>query len=347
MVATMTADMQADDARAADHAPLLSVVVPVHDEEEAIGPFLAEVVPVLRAIAAEEGVESELVFVDDGSRDETTARLLAARPGLALRLIRLSRNFGKEAAMTAGLAEARGDAVVIIDVDLQDPPELIAQMVRRWRAGARVVLARRADRSADSWRKRASAHAFYRLHNRISSTRIPEDVGDFRLMDRRVVEALNALPENRRFMKGLFAWVGFEPEIIDYERRKRAAGKSKFSGWRLWRFALEGITSFSAVPLTVWTYVGAAISLASFGYASFIVARTLIWGRDVPGYASMIVAILFLGGIQILGIGILGEYLGRVYSEVKRRPPYIVAERHALPAEPEEARDGGRGSSGG
>ncbi len=316
----------------------VSVVVPVYNEEQAIGPFLDELADVRERIAGTYGgsIDVEILFVNDGSRDATLARILehqARDP--AIRAIDLSRNFGKEAALTAGLVEARGDAVVPLDVDLQDPPELIVEMIGRWLAGAMVVLARRADRSDEGAFKRSSARWFYTLHNRISDIRIPPDVGDFRLMDREVVEAVGQLPENRRFMKGIFAWVGFEPEYVDYKRRRRATGNSKFSGWRLWRFAVEGIAGFSEAPLVMWSYLGALISLMAIAYAIYVVVRTLIFGTDVPGYASLLVGVLFLGGIQLLSIGVLGEYVARVYSEVKRRPPYVVMRRY----EPERADD--------
>lgn len=307
--------------------PLLTIIVPVLDEAASIPGFLAALAPICARVTAEHGVACELLFVDDGSTDGTGAALLATPCAVPLGLVTLSRNFGKEAAMTAGLAEAAGDAVVVMDVDLQDPPDLVVEMVARWRAGAPVVLARRSDRTSDTFLKAQSANWFYRLHNRISHVQIPPNVGDFRLMDRQVVEAVNALPENRRFMKGIFAWVGFTPEVIDYVRPVRAEGRSRFTGWKLWRFAVEGITSFSEVPLVVWTYVGFTISLTAFVYAGFIVVRTLAFGADVPGYASLLTGVLFLGGIQILGIGVLGEYIGRIYSEVKRRPPYVIARR--------------------
>lgn len=316
---------------------LVSIVIPVFNEAEAVGAFLAEMQKTAEEIAHrfEGGIRLELIFVDDGSRDDTLARLLSApSPRLPFRVVELSRNFGKEAAMSAGLSEAQGDAVAIIDVDLQDPPDLIPEMIDHWLKGAKVVLARRSDRSEDSYLKRRTARWFYALHNLISDVQIPHNVGDFRLMDREVVNEVNRLGENRRFMKGIFAWVGFEPVIIDYKRPARAAGTTKFSGWRLWRFAIEGITSFSTAPLVVWTYVGFAISALSLAYAIFVVLRTLIFGVDVPGFASLLVGILFLGGIQLLGIGILGEYIGRIYSEVKRRPPYVIAARHEGPTSP-------------
>jgi glycosyltransferase involved in cell wall biosynthesis len=241
-----------------------------------------------------------------------------------IRIVDLSRNFGKEAALTAGLEAVTGQVVVPIDVDLQDPPEVILEMIARWREGYEVVLGHRVSRRNDSWAKQTSANWFYRLHNKISDQPLPENVGDFRLMDRCVVEALQTLPESRRFMKGLFAWVGFRTTHVDYERPERVAGESKFNGWRLWNFALEGITSFSTDPLKVWTYLGMCVSLVSFSFAIFIVLRTLFTGVDVPGYASLMVAVTFLGGLQLIGIGVLGEYLGRTYIESKRRPVYLV-----------------------
>ena len=300
----------------------LSIVCPMRNEEQSIDPFLARLVPVLEAIP---GLEYELVCVNDGSTDRTLPRLLEAQAlNPAIRVVDLSRNFGKEAALTAGIDAARGDAVVPIDVDLQDPPEVIPKLVERWREGFEVVLARRADRSSDSWLKRFSAGMFYRLHNRIADESIPEDVGDFRLLARPVVEALRLLPERRRFMKGLFAWVGFRTTAVEYVREPRHAGDSKFNGWRLWNLALEGVTSFSTLPLRIWTYLGLVISAGSLSYAAYILVRTLVQGVDVPGYASLLVSILFLGGVQLIGMGVLGEYVGRLYQEAKQRPIYIV-----------------------
>ena len=207
---------------------------------------------------------------------------------------------------------------------MQDPPELIKELVAKWREGYDVVLAKRADRTSDSFAKRVSADLFYKLNGKISNVDIPNNVGDFRLMSKRVVEALKQLPENQRFMKGLFAWVGFKTTVIEYVREKREAGQSSFNGWKLWNFALDGITSFSTLPLRIWLYIGALVSFLSFLYGSFIILKTLIFGVDLPGYASLAVIMLFLGGIQLIGIGILGEYIGRIYSESKRRPSYII-----------------------
>lgn len=318
---------------------LVSLVVPCFNESETVERFRDAMLPVFHSMPA---LDFEVVFVDDGSRDDTLSRMLTIGTlDRRFRVIELSRNFGKEAAMTAGLEAARGDAVIPIDVDLQDPPELIPRMVERWQAGAEVVLARRHNRESDSFAKRATASVFYRIHNRLSSTRIPDNVGDFRLMDRCVVEALRQLPETQRFMKGLFAWVGFRTETIDYVRPARAAGTTKFSGWKLWNFALEGITGFSTAPLRVWTYLGGAGALISALYAGFIVVRTLLLGADVPGYASLLVAVMFFGSLQLISVGLLGEYIGRIYLESKRRPTYLV--RRAYGAE-RDGRGNGRGA---
>ena len=300
----------------------LSLVVPVFNEEDSLDGFLLRIRQVFEG---DSRISLELVFVNDGSSDTTLERLLNCQQSDSrIRIVDLSRNFGKEAALSAGLQIATGQIVVPIDVDLQDPPEVILQMIERWREGFEVVLGHRISRRSDSWAKQTSASWFYRLHNRIAEQSLPENVGDFRLMDRCVVDALLTLPESRRFMKGLFAWVGFRTTHVDYERPERVAGQSKFNGWRLWNFALEGITSFSTEPLRIWTYIGAAVSLVSFAFAIFIVVRTLIHGVDMPGYASLMVAVTFLGGLQLIGIGVLGEYLGRTYIESKRRPVFLV-----------------------
>ena len=288
--------------------------------------FRDALLPVLESI---EGLGWEIICIDDGSTDATLTRLIdLSNADPRFRILELSRNFGKEAAMTAGLDAARGDAVIPIDADLQDPPALIAAMVEAWRAGAEVVLARRSDRSTDAMLKRKSASWFYGLHNRLSHTKIPENVGDFRLMDRVVVDALKRLPERQRFMKGLFAWVGFRTVTIDYVRPLRASGVSKFSGFALWNFAMEGFTSFSTAPLKIWTYLGAASALLTLVYAIFIIVHTLIVGNAVPGYASLLVAILFFGSVQLMSIGLLGEYIGRIYLETKQRPAYLIRKIH-------------------
>ncbi|WPL15604.1 Bactoprenol glucosyl transferase [Thiorhodovibrio winogradskyi] len=308
--------------------PDLTILVPVLNEADSIRPFLAGLDAALEQETSA-GLRLEILFINDGSRDTTLERLLEIQQvDTRLRIIDLSRNFGKEAALAAGLQRAGGRAVVPMDVDLQDPPGLIPDMLSQWRAGAEMVLARRRDRSTDSWSKRLSARWFYRLHNAISEIEIPDNVGDFRLLDRRVVDAINELPESCRFTKGLFAWVGFRTVVIDYVRAPRAVGTSKFSGWRLWNFALEGITSFSTVPLRIWTYLGFAVAAGAFLYGFLITLLVLLRGVDVPGYASLIVLMAILGGLQLAGIGILGEYLGRAYLETKHRPVCIVREVH-------------------
>lgn len=321
----MTAQETAEQERAEREAVTLSLVVPFFNEQEVVPLFFAKVVPVLESLA----VTYEIVCVNDGSRDATLDKLLQAREAHPqVRILDLSRNFGKEAALTAGLDFSRGQAVVPIDADLQDPPELIAQMLEKWREGYEVVLACRSDRASDTPVKRATAEWFYHLHNRLCELKIPRNVGDYRLMDRTVVEALKTLPERQRFMKGLFAWVGFRTATVYYSRAVRAGGESKFNGWRLWNFALEGVTSFSTLPLRVWAYLGVLISLLAFVYGSVLVVKTIILGRDAPGYTSTIVSVLFLGGVILIGIGVLGEYIGRIYNEVKQRPVYIVRKKY-------------------
>jgi polyisoprenyl-phosphate glycosyltransferase len=308
---------------------VLTVVAPVYNEAESIPIFLDAMDVVLGKL---NDFDWEVVFINDGSTDDTLEILRAeAMRRRNINVIDLSRNFGKEAALSAGLDFANGDVVVPMDVDLQDPPELILKMVERWREGWEVVVARRVDRTSDTAAKRVTARIFYRLMNRISRPRLPVDVGDFRLMDRKVVMAIRQLPERRRFMKGLFTWVGFRTAEVMYSRSPRVAGTTKFNSWKLWNFALEGITSFSTVPLRVWTYVGAMVAMVAFLYGTFITARTLWHGVDVPGYASILVLILFLGGIQLLTLGVVGEYLGRTYEEAKQRPVYIARE-HIRPA---------------
>ena len=292
------------------------------NEVETVGLFLERVTQVFEKMS---GINLDIVFVNDGSSDNTLERLLELQQGnQSVRIVDLSRNFGKEAALTAGLKAAAGQVVVPIDVDLQDPPELILNMLEKWREGFDVVLGKRINRDSDSWAKKQSAIWFYRIHNKIADPEIPENVGDFRLMDRAVVDALNELPESCRFMKGLFAWVGFRTATVEYARPERIAGTTKFNGWRLWNFALEGLTSFSTDPLRIWTYLGGVVALTSFVFAIVVVLRVLVHGIDVPGYASVIIAVTFLGGLQLIGIGVIGEYLGRAYVESKRRPVYLV-----------------------
>lgn len=301
---------------------LVSIVLPCYNEEATLRHFYEAITPVMASLA---DFRFEILCVDDGSSDGTLSELLVlANIDSRIHILELTRNFGKEAALTAGIEAARGDAVIPIDADLQDPPELIPVLIKRWQQGAEVVLARRIDRRADSFVKRKTAEWFYRAHNRLSDVRIPANIGDFRLMDRKVVDALKRLPERQRFMKGLFAWVGYKTTFVDYVRNPRIAGPSKFSGWKLWNFALEGITSFSTAPLRIWTYIGFCGAMLTFFYAVFIISRTLIYGKDLPGYASLLVAILFFGSLQLVSVGLLGEYIGRIYLETKQRPTYLV-----------------------
>jgi glycosyltransferase involved in cell wall biosynthesis len=306
----------------------------MYDEAGNVREFHARAVEVLERI----GEPFEIVCVNDGSRDQTLAELVELhRSDPRVNVVNLSRNFGKEIALSAGLDHARGDAVVPIDADLQDPPELIEEMVAKWREGWDVIYAQRTSRGGDSWVKRATSYLFYRVMRRLTRIEIPPDTGDFRLMDRRVVQALAELREQHRFMKGLFAWVGFRQLALPYARDPRHSGTTKWNYLRLWNFALEGITSFSLVPLQIASYLGIIIALLSFSYGGYMVVRTLLQGNDVPGYPSLLTVILFLGGVQLVTMGALGEYVGRIYAETKRRPLYLVREtlgfgRPAVPA---------------
>ena len=308
-------------------APELSIVVPVKDEEAAIAPFVTRLTAILESLYEEPGAW-EILFVDDGSADRTLAELRAAnaRDG-RVRAVSLSRNFGKEAALSAGLDNARGQAIVPIDVDLQDPPELIGPMLAKWREGYEVVYGVRRNRASDSLSKRLTAHLYYRTHNYMAPEKIPAHAGDFRLLDRAVVDVIRLIPERNRFMKGLFAWAGFRQTSVEYDRTARRVGETKFRYWKLWTLAIDGITSSTTVPLRIWSYVGGIVAALALFYALFIVLRTLILGIQVPGYASLLVAVLFLGGVQLLSLGILGEYVGRIFTEVKGRPIYVIRER--------------------
>ncbi|GAB3728765.1 glycosyltransferase family 2 protein [Silanimonas algicola] len=317
----------------------LVLLVAAHNEEA----VLPAMHPRFLAVAEALGAGVRVLYVDDGSRDGTwplLSRFVADRPD-RVGALRLSRNFGKELALTAGLDHVPpGAAVVVLDADGQDPPELVPSMVKRWRNGAEVVFGRRSERHGEPWLKRATAAAFYRVINALSDTPIPRDTGDFRLIGPRAVEALRGLRERQRFMKGLFAWVGFRAEAFEYERAPRLAGASKFNYWRLWNLAIEGITGFSTVPLRAATYVGLASSLAAFALGAWIMVRTLVWGDPVAGWPSLMVVIAFLGGLQLMALGIIGEYLGRLYLEAKQRPLYIVDETR-LPR-PEDSQAAGR-----
>ena len=304
---------------------LISIVVPCYNEQDSIGGFVERISPVLEQL----DLEYELLFVDDGSNDDTLALLsMLSEKFSAIRVVALTRNFGKEAALTAALDHARGDAVIPMDSDLQDPVELIPQMVRRWRAGAEVVLARRIERSSDSRRRRLLTWGYYRLLSRLSSPPMPRDVGDYRLMDATVVRAVRQLRERNRFMKGIMSWPGYRVEVVDFVRPERREGHSKWRSWRLFNFALDGLFSFSTAPLRMWTYAGLLLSAFSLMYLVYIVMKTLVFGVDLPGYASIVSIILFFSGINLVGLGILGEYLGRVFVEVKQRPIYLV--RHKI-----------------
>lgn len=299
----------------------ISLVVPVFNEEDTIPVFYKAV----REYEPLQKYDVEIVFINDGSKDSTENIINAlAISDELVKPLSFTRNFGKEPALFAGLDHASGEAVIPIDVDLQDPIEVIPQLIEKWKSGADVVLAKRTDRSTDSGLKRKSAEIFYKLHNKISTPKIEENVGDFRLMSRETVENIKQLPERNLFMKGILSWVGGKTEVVEYSRSERCAGESKFNGWKLWNLALEGITSFSTFPLRMWTYIGIGVSAFAFIYAAWMILDKLIWGNPVPGYPSLMTAILFLGGVQLIGIGVLGEYIGRIYTEVKNRPRYII-----------------------
>lgn len=302
----------------------VALIVPVYNEEETIATFVEVVEQKLASILA----HIEIVFIDDGSKDksvEIIEGLMATNPRVCL--IKLSRNFGKEAAMTAALDLCDADAIVPIDVDLQDPPELILDFVRIWREeGVDTVYGVRADRSSDSDTKRVTSGGFYYVFNKLSSkVKIPANVGDFRLIDRKVILTVRSLNESNRFMKGLYAWPGFSSRGVPYVRPERSAGTTKWNYWKLWNFALDGIFSFSSLPLRIWSYIGAGIGVLALIYMCYIVIETLVNGVSVPGYASTMCVVLFLGSIQLISIGVLGEYLGRMSEEVKKRPVYVVS----------------------
>lgn len=318
--------------------PEISLVVPMYNEELSVDRFLAAVWPHLEAVTD----RFEIICVNDGSSDATAGILRQAHErDPRIKLVDLSRNFGKELALTAGIDHASGDAVIPIDADLQDPPELIPDMVAKWREGYEMVLAQRTDRLSDSLVKRTAANMFYRIMQHVGGVSLPANVGDYRLMDRAVVDALQRFPERTRFMKGLFASLGFRQAVVSYKRPPRMAGSSKFKFWKLWSLALESITSFSTLPLRIWSYFGFAVSIAALIYMAFIIVRTLYFGVDMPGYASLMVVVLIFSGLNMIGLGILGEYLGRVFVEVKQRPLYLVREAVGFDDAPalDEARD--------
>jgi polyisoprenyl-phosphate glycosyltransferase len=300
---------------------LLSVVCPAFNEEETLGGFAARVEAVMRVL----GQPFEIVFINDGSRDGTLARMMSIRNARGnITIVDLSRNFGKEIATTAGLDHAKGDAVVIMDADLQDPPELISDMVEGWREGYDVVYARRRARHGDGPAKRITAALFYRLMKRIGSVDMPENVGDFRLMSRKAVDAVCSLRERHRFMKGIFAWVGFPSKEVVYDRAPRSAGTTKWNYWRLFDLSIEGITSSTIAPLRISTYLGFATAFAAFVAGAFFIAKTVFFGDPVAGFPTLIIAMLFLGGVQLMVLGVIGEYLGRIFNETKQRPLYFA-----------------------
>ncbi len=319
----------------------LSVIVPVKDEEQAIVPFVARVAPILDGLFADGAWE--ILFIDDGSEDATIGAIQAAHQREPrVRALSLSRNFGKEAALSAGLDHAAGRAVVPMDVDLQDPPEVIGDMLAKWREGYEVVYGVRRNRSVDSLPKRLTADLYYRAHNYLSDDKIPEHAGDFRLLDRSVVEVIRSMPERNRFMKGLFAWGGFRQAAVEYDRVPRTVGQTKFRYWKLWTLALDGITSASTMPLRIWSYIGVVIAFFAMIYAVFMIVRTTLFGIDVPGYPSLMVAILFFGGLQLISLGVLGEYVGRILVEAKQRPIYVVRQRIGFEGAPDtEMKDRG------
>ncbi len=302
---------------------LISVVTPAFNEEEVIELFYARMCQIFDQL---NNYRCEIIFINDGSVDRTQQIIdrLATEDDRVC-AISLSRNFGKEAAMTAGIDMAKGDAVVIFDVDLQDPPELIFKFVEKWELGYDVVYAKRTHRDGETWLKKVTASAFYRLMTEVARIELPPDTGDCRLMSRRVVDSVRQLREHNRFMKGLFAWVGYPSIAVEYRRDARAAGKTKFNYWRLWNFAIEGITSFSTAPLKLATYIGMTIATSAFAFGLWIIVKTLLWGDVVQGYPTLIVTMLFMGGVQLMFIGVLGEYLGRVFEESKNRPLYLIS----------------------
>ena len=303
-----------------DH-PTLSVVVPVYNEAEVLPEFHQRLGQELDRL----NLHAEIIYINDGSRDPSLDLLRQIRSGdRRVAILNLSRNFGKEVAVTAGLDHVRGDAAIVIDADLQDPPELISSLIAKWHEGFDVVYATRRERRGETWAKRATASLFYRVMHGIGDVSIPEDTGDFRLLNRRCLEALASCRERRRFMKGLFAWVGFNQTAITYDRPPRHAGRTKWNYWRLWNFAIEGITSFTIAPLKAATYCGLVAAMGTFIYGTFIVVRTLILGRVVPGYASLMTVLLFSTGVQLIAMGVIGEYVGRIFVEVKGRPLYLL-----------------------
>lgn len=311
--------------------PTISIVIPCHNESDTVSLFLKRLNPIMKKT----GESYEFIFVDDGSTDDTVKKLLALSSKFNhVKIVELSRNFGKEAALTAGLVHATGNAVIPMDCDLQDPPELIPAMIEKWKQGHKVVHAVRRCRKSDTAAKRITARAFYKLMDSITDIKIPANCGDFRLMDRVVVDAILKFPERNRFNKGIMAAAGFRSTIVEYNRPERSAGHTKFNFWKLWNFALDGVVGFSTIPLRVWTYVGATIAAISLAYAFWIVFKTLYWGVVTPGFATLMTVTLFLGSVQLIGIGVLGEYIARILTETKQRPIFLVDSLYGFDQEP-------------
>lgn len=305
--------------------PDLSVIVPMYNEEDSLKSFFTEIQKVLNSLKK---YSYEIVCIDDGSTDKTFSLLMQyAKKDERIKVIKFSRNFGKEYGMMAGLKYCRGRAAIPIDVDLQDPPELIERFVEKWEQGYDMVYGIRKDRQSDTFLKRMTAKMFYKIYNLMTRSPIPYNAGDYRLLDRKVINAILSLRENNIFMKGIFGWTGFKSVGIKYTRQKRVAGESKWNYWKLWNFALDGITASTTLPLRIWSYLGTLLAMSGMAYALYIIIRTIIKGIDVPGYASLLVFILVLGGIQMIILGIIGEYIGRIFMEVKNRPLYIVEEK--------------------
>ena len=306
----------------------LCVVVPAYNESEGLREFHKRLAAVLDQL----DLRSEVLYVDDGSSDDTYAVMESLRADPRVATLKLSRNFGKELALTAGLDRADADAVIIIDADLQDPPELIPEFVRYWREGNDIVYGTRSSRAGETGLKKLTAAGFYRVMSRLSATPVPRDTGDFRLLSRRALDGLKQLRERQRFMKGLFTWVGYRQQAVVYDRDPRFAGTSKFNYWRLWNFALEGITSFSTAPLKIATYLGLISAVIAFVFGLFVFGKALLFGDPVRGYPTLMVVVLFLGGAQLMALGLIGEYLGRLYMEAKQRPLYLVDSHHVAQA---------------
>lgn len=305
--------------------PDLSIIVSMYNEEDSLKSFFVEIKKVLDSLTK---YSYEIVCIDDGSTDKTFLLLTQyAKKDERIKVIKFSRNFGKEYGMMAGLKYCRGRAAIPMDVDLQDPPELIERFVEKWEEGYDMVYGIRKDRQSDTFLKRMTAKMFYKIYNLMTRSPIPYNAGDYRLLDRKVINAILSLRENNIFMKGIFGWTGFKSVGIKYTRQKRVAGESKWNYWKLWNFALDGITASTTLPLRIWSYLGTILATSGMVYALYIIIRTIIKGIDVPGYASLLVFILVLGGLQMIILGIIGEYIGRIFMEVKNRPLYIVEEK--------------------